>query len=104
MDKEDSVRKRHIVARWTALNTVGALILILAVCSACGQGATTPTTGNSSNSAGQSQAPIKIGVSVSLSGDFSADGKATQQGYQLWADSVNKNGGLLGRQIKLTFL
>ncbi len=98
------MRKRHIVARWTALKTVGALILILVVCSACGQGTTPSTTGNSSSNTGQSQAPIKIGVSVSLSGDFSADGKATQQGYQLWADSVNKNGGLLGRQIKLSFL
>ena len=46
-------------------------------------------------------APIKIGVSLSLSGDFSADGQAFQQGYQLWADQVNKNGGLLGRQVEL---
>ncbi|MFL5590537.1 MAG: amino acid ABC transporter substrate-binding protein, partial [Ktedonobacteraceae bacterium] len=41
---------------------------------------------------------------LSLSGDFSADGKAFQQGYQLWADNVNKNGGLLGRQVKLDIL
>lgn len=46
-------------------------------------------------------APIKIGISLSLSGDFSADGLAFQQGYQLWADTVNKNGGLLGRQVEL---
>ncbi len=45
--------------------------------------------------------PIKIGISLSLSGDFSADGMAFQQGYQLWADMVNKNGGLLGRQVQL---
>ncbi len=45
--------------------------------------------------------PIKIGISLSLSGDFSDDGKAFQQGYQLWADTVNKNGGLLGRQVQL---
>ena len=45
--------------------------------------------------------PIKIGTSLSLSGDFSADGQAFQQGYQLWADQVNKNGGLLGRQVQL---
>jgi len=49
----------------------------------------------------QSKAPIKIGISVSLSGDFSADGKAVEQGYQLWADAVNKKGGLLGRQVQL---
>ncbi len=46
-------------------------------------------------------APIKIGISLSLSGDFSADGQAFQQGYQLWADTLNQNGGLLGRQVQL---
>ena len=45
--------------------------------------------------------PIKIGISLSLSGDFSADGQAFQQGYQLWADTINANGGLLGRQVQL---
>ncbi len=45
--------------------------------------------------------PIKIGISLSLSGDFSADGQGFQQGYQLWADTVNKNGGLLGRKVVL---
>src|SRR2546423_2684586 len=51
--------------------------------------------------AAASQEPIKIGASLSLSGDFSADGMAFQQGYQLWADTINKNGGLLGRQVQL---
>lgn len=45
--------------------------------------------------------PIKIGFSVSLSGDFSADGKAVLQGYQLWAADVNSHGGLLGRKVQL---
>ena len=40
-------------------------------------------------------------ISLSLSGDFSADGNAFKQGYQLWADTVNKTGGLLGHQVKL---
>lgn len=51
-----------------------------------------------------SQGPIKIGVSLSLSGDFSEDGKAFQQGYELWAADVNAHGGLLGRQVKLIIL
>jgi branched-chain amino acid transport system substrate-binding protein len=83
----------------SVLNGMGVLIIALVALSACGGGS---TTGNSSSST--TKAPIKIGISVSLSGDFSADGKATEQGYQLWADTVNKNGGLLGRQIKLDFL
>jgi branched-chain amino acid transport system substrate-binding protein len=45
--------------------------------------------------------PIKIGFSVSLSGDFSSDGQAILQGYQLWANDVNSHGGLLGRKIQL---
>lgn len=47
------------------------------------------------------QGPIKIGISLSLSGDFSADGQGFQNGYELWADQVNASGGLLGRQVKL---
>lgn len=46
-------------------------------------------------------APIKIGTSLSLSGDFSADGLGFKQGYTLWADYVNSHGGLLGRQVSL---
>ena len=44
---------------------------------------------------------VKIGISLSLSGDFSADGIAFKQGYQLWAADVNKAGGLLGHKVSL---
>jgi len=42
-----------------------------------------------------------IGASVSLTGDFSDSGKAVQRGYQLWADTVNAAGGILGRTVQL---
>lgn len=45
--------------------------------------------------------PIVIGISLSLSGDFSADGQAYQRGYELWASYVNAHGGILGRKVKL---
>src|SRR5919201_3170094 len=45
--------------------------------------------------------PIKIGASLPLTGDFSEPGVAAQQGYQIWADQVNKQGGLLGRPVKI---
>jgi branched-chain amino acid transport system substrate-binding protein len=45
-----------------------------------------------------------IGASIANSGDFSADGQPTRQGYELWADTINKQGGLLGRQVKLDFV
>lgn len=56
--------------------------------------------GTQSTQAGN-KTPIKIGVSISTSGDFSDDGKALLQGYQLWAAQVNKSGGLMGRQVQL---
>ncbi|HET8911337.1 MAG TPA: amino acid ABC transporter substrate-binding protein [Ktedonobacteraceae bacterium] len=75
--------------------SITGIFLLLFVLSACAS--------NSSSTTGTTQptTPIKIGISLSLSGDFSADGLAFQQGYQLWAATVNKNGGILGRQVKL---
>src|ERR1700694_886281 len=66
------------------------------VLSACGSSSadTTPSP----------QAPITIGVSVSLSGDFSTDGKALEQGYDLWMQDVNKKGGLLGHQVTMKYV
>lgn len=86
---------RHTTWQKSVLKSVGVLIALLFVLSACG---------GSSPPASQSKAPIKIGISLSLSGDFSADGLAFQQGYQLWADTVNKAGGILGRQVHLDIL
>lgn len=76
------------------LSTIVAVFLVSAVLSACGSN-TNPTN---------NQGPIKIGVSLSLTGDFSADAQATQRGYELWADLTNKSGGLLGRQVQFDFL
>lgn len=49
----------------------------------------------------QSNNPVKIGVTVPLTGEVSSDGEALQRGYNLWADAVNKRGGLLGRQVQM---
>jgi branched-chain amino acid transport system substrate-binding protein len=54
-----------------------------------------------SPAASGSSGPIKIGISLSLSGDFSDPGKNVKKGYELWASYVNSHGGLLGRQVKL---
>jgi branched-chain amino acid transport system substrate-binding protein len=48
--------------------------------------------------------PITIGVSVSLTGDFSNDGPALEKGYDLWAQDVNKKGGLLGHQVTMKYI
>ena len=54
----------------------------------------------SSDSSGDS-GPLVIGASVSLTGDFSDSGKAVERGYQLWAETTNAAGGILGRKIRL---
>ena len=71
----------------------------VAAASAVSMAAVATTSGASSGLA--KGAPVTIGISLSLSGDFSADGIAYEQGYKLWASDVNKAGGLLGHKVKL---
>jgi branched-chain amino acid transport system substrate-binding protein len=77
----------------SALSIIAVLVMSLGGLSACAQ-----------NQITNSQTPITIGISLSFAGDFKDDGQAMKQGYQLWADNVNNNGGLLGRPVKLIIL
>jgi branched-chain amino acid transport system substrate-binding protein len=72
-----------------------AMAAVALTAAACGSNTPTTTT---------PQAPITIGVSISQSGDFSGDGKALKQGYDLWAQDVNKNGGLNGHQVTMKYV
>jgi branched-chain amino acid transport system substrate-binding protein len=72
-----------------------ALALLLAP---AGLGGSTRTSATCIKGAGKS---ITIGASLSLSGDFSADGQAFKRGYKLWAADVNAHGGLLGCPVKI---
>lgn len=121
------------LSRHTLAGIAGSVVLLVGVaaCSSSGSKGTTPSgsaststtassaastgapassaasTGapaSSAASSGTSGKPVKIGVSVSLSGDFSADGLATKQGYQTWAAYQNAHGGILGRPIVMDFL
>jgi branched-chain amino acid transport system substrate-binding protein len=58
------------------------------------------SSGSSSSGSGGGK-PLVVGISLSKSGDFSDPGHAAQLGYQLWADQVNKQGGILGRKVQL---
>lgn len=46
-------------------------------------------------------APIKIGTSLPLTGEFSITGTKHRDGYQLCVDLINEGGGLLGRPVEL---
>ena len=45
--------------------------------------------------------PIKIGISLPLTGNFSEPGTAAMRGYKIWQQLINKQGGLLGRKVQL---
>lgn len=75
-------------ARLAAVAAAGTLVAVAA---------TAATAGATRAGAG----PIKIGISLSLSGDFSDSGKAAQRGYKLWAKVANSHGGVLGRKVQL---
>lgn len=71
----------------------GVLALALAAC------------GGGSDAGGgdgaDSDEPIRIGTSLPLTGEFSQPGKAAEEGYKVWQDMINADGGLLGRQVEL---
>ncbi|MGI8447341.1 MAG: amino acid ABC transporter substrate-binding protein [Streptosporangiaceae bacterium] len=83
--------------RFLSLTAVAATAaMVLAACSS--------SSGSGSSGNGSGKGPILIGTSLSLAGDFSADGLAFQRGYQLWASYVNSHGGLLGRKVQMVFV
>ena len=88
---------------------LGAAVLSMGVLAACSSSSSSSTststsTSSSASASASSSTPITIGASLSLTGDFSADGQAFQKGYELWASDVNAKGGLLGRQVQLKIL
>ena len=87
----------------TAGLALGAVTLI-AACGGSSSSSSAGGGGGASSSSSASAAPITIGTSLSLSGDFSADGQAFERGYQLWVADQNKAGGLMGHKINLDVL
>jgi branched-chain amino acid transport system substrate-binding protein len=81
-----------------------AAVLSACLVAACTSSGSSSTTGATSTPSPTNTTPIVIGASLSLTGDFSADGQAFQKGYELWAADVNANGGLLGRHVTLKIL
>src|SRR2546425_7717195 len=71
-------------------------VIFVLLLSACAQSSGGTTTAVSSG-------PIKIGVSLALTGDDSADGKASEQGYDTWQAYINSHGGLLGHQVQMLY-
>ncbi|MEK7444604.1 MAG: ABC transporter substrate-binding protein, partial [candidate division NC10 bacterium] len=53
--------------------------------------------------AAQAADPIKIGFGMALTGALAGNGKAALMAMQMWAEDVNKKGGLLGRPVELVY-
>jgi branched-chain amino acid transport system substrate-binding protein len=87
--RSPSHRARYIALAATAAMTAA----LVAACSS-----------SPSSSSGSAKAPLLIGTSLSLTGDFSTDGQAYERGYELWAANVNAHGGILGRKVQLVIL
>jgi branched-chain amino acid transport system substrate-binding protein len=90
------MRPHH--ARFLSAGTAACVAAALAA--GCSSGSSSSSSGSTTTT----KTPIVVGASLSLSGDFSADGQAFQRGYQLWASDVNAAGGLLGRPVQLKIL
>jgi branched-chain amino acid transport system substrate-binding protein len=85
-------------ARFLSASAAAITVALAAGCSSSG------TSASSAGTSSSAKPPIVIGASLSLTGDFSADGQAFQRGYNLWVSDVNSHGGILGRQVKLDVL
>lgn len=49
---------------------------------------------STSSGEGSTDGPIKLGAAVSESGAYAVEGKSTKEGYELWAKTVNEQGGI----------
>jgi branched-chain amino acid transport system substrate-binding protein len=87
----------------SALALSAVAVLSAAVLAGCTSSSNSTSSGSPTSSS-NAKGPIIIGTSLSLTGDFSADGQAFERGYQLWAKDVNGHGGILGRKVTLTIL
>ncbi|MFZ5852425.1 MAG: amino acid ABC transporter substrate-binding protein [Actinomycetota bacterium] len=82
-----------------ALLAAGALLVL----AGCGGPSTSPAAGGASGAVTGAPAgkPLVIGISLPLTGDFSQPGGEAKRGYEVWANMVNAQGGLLGRPVQL---
>ena len=47
--------------------------------------------------------PIRVGVTASLTGGYSAPGSDLLEGLKMWAHDVNARGALLGREVEIVY-
>jgi ABC-type branched-subunit amino acid transport system substrate-binding protein len=96
MNGQDSGQRRSGSTRRRVVAAAGAVIAAIAM------GGCSSTSASSSTSS--TTAPLKIGMSLPLTGPVADVSKSGYEGYRLWAEQVNAAGGLLGRKVQLDVL
>ncbi len=86
---------------WHLLLSVVVVALLVAACGTPATPVPTELPTTAPTAAPTAAAPVKIGASLPLTGDFSEPGTAAKKGYEVWVDVVNRSGGLLGRPVEL---
>lgn len=89
-------RKSGFISSYFSIMTI-LLVLLSTTLVAC----QTVSTAEDETQAVAEEGPVVIGVSLPLTGNFSAPGTGAKQGYETWVDMVNEAGGLLGREVEL---
>ncbi|MHB1653059.1 MAG: ABC transporter substrate-binding protein [Desulfitobacteriaceae bacterium] len=83
---------------WRKFRAVGLILSLLLMLSGCGGGTSTASTTNTSS---DTKAPIKFGFLGAKTGNIAIYGLSTLKGLQMAVEDLNKQGGLLGRQVQL---
>lgn len=95
------------------------VMIAAALLAACGSGGSTATPeaddtleeggespatddggGESGSTEQASDEPFRIGASISQTGNFAAPATGMREGFELWVDMINEQGGLLGRPVE----
>lgn len=106
---------RHRVGRRMRVGSLLASVAVVSmVAAACGSNSSSESSAPASapasaaasdgGDAAGSGEPIRIGISLPLTGDFSQPGGEAKKGYDAWAALINAGGGLLGRPVELVIL
>ena len=90
------------VTRSKSLLSIATIAIAALFSTGCAATSTAPEAPASEEAVAES--PIRIGISLPLTGDFSQPGGAAKLGYEAWVANVNEAGGLLGRQVELVIL
>jgi branched-chain amino acid transport system substrate-binding protein len=92
--------------RLQRFGAAGACLALGIGLAACSGSTSSSDSGSSSStsSSGKASGPIQLGTIDAMTGDYAVLGAQVNSGVVAAVDAVNKAGGLLGQQIKLTTL